>query len=292
MTDKLTVFEKDGTLWTDSRDVAAMVDKRHDHLVRDIRGYIEILLAAPKIGDSDTEPNFGPSDFFVESTYTDSTGRTLPCFLLSKKGCEFVANKLTGQKGVIFTAAYVTGFNDMEEHIKTGKVLPPKENPFAVLDAEARRMRAAAMALNAKNRAAKMMLDTYSEAGIAPQYKVLALKEVYADTGISVPTEGLQIGQKTYDATAIAQRLGIMSLAGNPHAHAVSAIIEHIHPAKEECVRVPCVNPVNGHADSTMQYADSVIEKVRDWLKDRDNPTRITKADGSKTYTVRYEKEI
>ena len=44
MTDKLTVFEKDGTLWTDSRDVAAMVDKRHDHLVRDIRGYIEILL--------------------------------------------------------------------------------------------------------------------------------------------------------------------------------------------------------------------------------------------------------
>lgn len=107
----LTIFEKDGTLWTDSRDVAAMVDKQHKHLLADIRGYI----AAMK--DS-TEPKIRPSEFFAESTYTDSTGRELPCFLISKKGCEFVANKLTGQKGVLFTAAYVTGFNDMEKHLR------------------------------------------------------------------------------------------------------------------------------------------------------------------------------
>lgn len=280
----LTIFERDGTLWTDSREVAAMVDKQHKDLLRDIRGYITTM-------GNITERNFAPSDFFLESNYADSTGRALPCFLISKKGCEFVANKLTGQKGVLFTAAYVTSFNDMEERIRTSKALHPHENPFAMLDAEARRMRAAAMALNATNRAAKMMLDAYSEAGIAPQYKVLALKEVYADAGIAVPTEGLQIGQKTYDATAIAQRLGVLSLAGNPHAHAVSTIIEHIRPKKEECIRVPCINPQNGHADSTMQYADSVVDRVRDWLKTRNYPTKIPRVDGSRTYTVKYEKE-
>lgn len=280
----LTIFERDGTLWTDSREVAAMVDKQHKHLLADIRGYIAAM------ADS-VEPKIRPNEFFIESTYTDTISRALPCFLISKKGCEFVANKLTGQKGVLFTAAYVASFNDMEKHIRTGKALYPHENPFAMLDAEARRMRAAAMALNATNRAAKMMLDAYSEAGIAPQYKVLALKEVYADAGIAVPTEGLQIGQKTYDATAIAQRLGVLSLTGNPHAHAVSAVIEHIRPKKEECIRVPCINPQNGHADSTMQYTDSVVDRVREWLKIRNYPTKIPRVDGSRTYTVKYEKE-
>lgn len=38
--------------------------------------------------------------------------------MLTKKGCEMVANKMTGEKGVLFTAAYVTAFNKMEEHLK------------------------------------------------------------------------------------------------------------------------------------------------------------------------------
>ena len=39
-----------------------------------------------------------------------------------------VANKLTGQKGVLFTAAYVTAFEQMRERIKTGKALPDDES--------------------------------------------------------------------------------------------------------------------------------------------------------------------
>jgi phage regulator Rha-like protein len=44
-----------------------------------------------------TERKIASSDFFTGSTYTDPTGRTLPCYLITKKGCEFVANKLTGR---------------------------------------------------------------------------------------------------------------------------------------------------------------------------------------------------
>lgn len=92
----------------DSREVAEMVEKNHKDLLRDIRGYIKIM-------EKFTERNFAPSDFFIEATYQDSTGRELPRFLITKKGCDMIANKLTGEKGVLFTAAYVTAFEEMRQ---------------------------------------------------------------------------------------------------------------------------------------------------------------------------------
>ncbi len=49
--------------------------------------------------------DFSRVDFFILSTYQDSKGETRPCYLLTKKGCDMVANKMTGEKGVLFTAA-------------------------------------------------------------------------------------------------------------------------------------------------------------------------------------------
>lgn len=95
----------------DSRQVAQMVEKQHKNLLRDIAGYIETMR-------KNTELKIEPSDFFIEASYQDITGRTLPCYMLTKKGCEMVANKMTEEKGVLFTAAYVTAFNKMEEHLK------------------------------------------------------------------------------------------------------------------------------------------------------------------------------
>lgn len=39
----------------------------------------------------------------------------MPCFMVTKKGCEFIAHKLTGQKGTEFTARYINRFHEMEE---------------------------------------------------------------------------------------------------------------------------------------------------------------------------------
>ena len=103
----------------DSREVAEMVEKQHKNLLRDINGYIENM----KQG---TELKIEPSEFFIPSTYTDSTGRKLPCFLVTKKGCEFIANKLTGEKGTKFTAMYVTRFNIMEEREKAAAEIPQR----------------------------------------------------------------------------------------------------------------------------------------------------------------------
>lgn len=109
----LTVFNQDGAEVVDSREVAQIVGKDHAMLLRDIRGYIKYL----------TESNFAVSEFFIESTYTDSTGRTLPCYLCTKKGCDMIANKLTGRKGVLFTAHYVSAFEKMKGFIEQGAAL-------------------------------------------------------------------------------------------------------------------------------------------------------------------------
>lgn len=101
----------------DSREVAEMVGKEHSKLLRDIRSYTEQLGQA----------NFGQSDFFTESTYVNSQNKKMPCYQVTKKGCEFIAHKLTGVKGTEFTAKYINRFHEMEDaikaHIPTGNEL-------------------------------------------------------------------------------------------------------------------------------------------------------------------------
>ena len=90
----------------DSRDVAKMIAKRHRDLMRDIRRYISDMATSAKLR---------ALDFFIESTYKDAKGETRECYLLTKQGCEFVANKLTGKKGTIFTATYVGLFSEYQK---------------------------------------------------------------------------------------------------------------------------------------------------------------------------------
>jgi len=101
----LTLINHQGQYTIDSREVAEMVEVRHSDLLEKIGGYITHL----------TNGNFRSLDFFIPSGYKDAKGETRPCYLLTRKGCDMVANKLTGEKGVLFTAAYVTKFEEMEK---------------------------------------------------------------------------------------------------------------------------------------------------------------------------------
>lgn len=103
--------------YIDSREVAEMVGKEHKNIIRDIRGYLEEF----------SQLNFEPSDFFTESIYKNERGKEYPCYLVTKKGCEFIAHKLTGIKGTEFTAKYINRFHEMEEEI---------QNPFQNLSTE------------------------------------------------------------------------------------------------------------------------------------------------------------
>ncbi len=96
---------------TDSREVALQTGKKHKDLLETIRNYNQHLVSG----------NFRPLDFFIEDTYLDEQGKTRPCYQLTKQGCEMVANKMTGKKGVLFTATYVQAFNQMQEQLNLGQ---------------------------------------------------------------------------------------------------------------------------------------------------------------------------
>lgn len=93
-----------------SMEVAEMVEKEHNKLLRDIRSYSKQL----------DEAKIGQSDFFTESTYVNARGKEYPCYLVTKKGCEFIAHKLTGVKGTAFTARYINRFHEMEDKLESG----------------------------------------------------------------------------------------------------------------------------------------------------------------------------
>lgn len=105
-----------------SLDVAEMVEKEHSKLLRDIRRYTKQL----------GEAKIGSSEFWTESTYVNSQNKGQPCYNITKKGCEFIAHKITGTKGTIFTARYINRFHEMEEAIKTQRLLP-KSKPKAMI---------------------------------------------------------------------------------------------------------------------------------------------------------------
>lgn len=119
--DGLTVTKSsNGTMAISTVDIAEMLEVDHAKLLRKIeggsdrKGYAEII----------NEAHLGVVDYFVKSTYRDAKGEERPCYLVTKIGCDFLANKFTGEKGVIFTARYVKEFDRMESSLKGRIALP------------------------------------------------------------------------------------------------------------------------------------------------------------------------
>lgn len=149
-----------------SLEVADMMDKRHNNLVRDIQKYSKYIeesnneLGVRKNAQSSQEDESGQlkiepnskngessdlksevakektnelkierisdrfidlDEFWKESTYIDQRNREKPCYNITKKGCEFIAHKCTGKKGVVFTARYINKFHELEEKANNGQ---------------------------------------------------------------------------------------------------------------------------------------------------------------------------
>lgn len=123
-----------------SMEVAEMVEKTHDNLIKAIRRYSKyidesnISLDAVKndavkneIGDNAVKNDavetevINLQEFWTSAQYIDSKGQTRPCYNITKKGCEFIAHKCTGKKGTVFTARYINRFHEMEQEISVNK---------------------------------------------------------------------------------------------------------------------------------------------------------------------------
>ncbi len=92
----------------DSRFVAEAFEKEHKHVLRDIAKITE-----PKSGLSEEFRRLN----FVQSTYKDSTGRTLPRYAMTRDGFTMLVMGYTGPRAMVFKEAYIKRFNEMEAHI-------------------------------------------------------------------------------------------------------------------------------------------------------------------------------
>ena len=113
-----TKDEKNNTQTITTLEIAEMMDIEHWQVLRKlegreengkhIKGYVEVL----------ADNQMVVSNFFALSSYRDASGKENKCYNVTKLGCDFLANKFTGEKGILFTAKYVKRFNEMEQELK------------------------------------------------------------------------------------------------------------------------------------------------------------------------------
>lgn len=102
-----------------SREVADMMEVRHSDLLEKI----------DKINEDFQNGKIRSDKYWQEGSYQAGTGKSYREFLITKRGCEFLAHKTTGTKGNLFTDRYMDKFAEMERYIEEGpkKTLSPME---------------------------------------------------------------------------------------------------------------------------------------------------------------------
>ena len=111
MNNELATSTKENTI--SSREVAEMMDYSHKDILRKIDNLNKELGVA----------QISSTQYWIESTYVHEQNKmTYREYQVTKKGCELIAHKTEGQKGVLFTVRYMDKFEEMEKKLQ--KQLP------------------------------------------------------------------------------------------------------------------------------------------------------------------------
>ncbi|MDN9384665.1 phage antirepressor KilAC domain-containing protein [Clostridioides difficile] len=95
-------------------EIADMLEINHWEVLRKLEGTEKTKGIIDVLGSN----NFVVTDYFIKTKYLSVQNKEMPCYNVTKLGCDFLANKFTGEKGIIFTARYVKRFNEMEQILK------------------------------------------------------------------------------------------------------------------------------------------------------------------------------
>lgn len=150
-------------------EVAEMMEIPHGDLLKKIegrkdrKGYVQIL----------NEGQMSVDDFFYKSSYLDAKGEKRPCYEVTRLGCDFLANKSTGEKGVLFTARYVKRFQEMENQVEK---IPAEQIPIGEVASYLKAIDRAAVRQN------------------TPPYKIMEVfKMVSEQFGIRLPADLVRV---------------------------------------------------------------------------------------------------
>ena len=133
---KTNTVEGQAIATIDSREVAEMLGKEHKQVLEYIKGSKKVTGIIPTLESR----GLHSSKYFIESQYESGRNKKKnPCYLVTKMGCELLANKQKGEKGILFSAKYVERFNEMEKEIAMKQFNLPttyKEALLALVAAE------------------------------------------------------------------------------------------------------------------------------------------------------------
>ena len=98
------VIMKDKQAVTTSLRVAEVFDKRHDNVMRDIRGLLK---------------NEGTQHMFVEGTYVNEQNlQSYPMYYMNRDGFTLLGVGFNGQKATDFKLKYIQAFNTMQSQLE------------------------------------------------------------------------------------------------------------------------------------------------------------------------------
>ena len=108
------VFNQDNDVRTNSLKVAEAFNKRHDDVLRKLRG----LECSQQFIDRN----------FTGNEYQDRIGRKLPFYEMTKDGFMFLVMGFTGKKAALIKEAYIDAFNQMANKLRSSlPTLPPSQ---------------------------------------------------------------------------------------------------------------------------------------------------------------------
>jgi Rha family phage regulatory protein len=105
------LYERGGTIFCDSLQIAETFEKRHADVLRDVDKNIAVL---EKIG----ERKFAFTSF-IQDTYRDTQNKKQPRYLMTRDGFTKLAFGYEGEKAAKFQVDYINRFNQMEAFIQS-----------------------------------------------------------------------------------------------------------------------------------------------------------------------------
>ncbi|MDK3263813.1 ORF6N domain-containing protein [Clostridioides difficile] len=138
--------------------------------------------------------------------------------------------------------------------------------------------------LEAVNESIKLITPIFEDLKIDKSMQFLVAKTFFKKAGVDIPLE-IEEKEHFYDTKQIAKKLGLYTMSNKPAFQAVKQIIRKLDIKEDE---MKTVLETNGSWTGTVtKYSNKVIEKVKEWLKENNNPISV-KGD-KKNYYILYK---
>lgn len=178
---------KDEEVFTTSRIVAEKFGKQHSDVIKSIKSAIKDIAEAQviekqvqsEITFNETTENKGETEngfskYFIESDYTDSIGRTLPEYLITKDGLVILTMGFGGAKAMVVKMKFIDEFNRMKNIINNPAQIIVNTGNAEAITAYGIQM----------TKIGRMMTDTANKLSKAEQERDIAQKEVQDKTAL------------------------------------------------------------------------------------------------------------